>query len=120
MPLNQRWPIQDLLDCCRRFPLEPRRRITFEYILLKGVTDSPKDAHRLAGLLRGIPSKVNLIPYNPNPGLPYQPPPAQAVDRFRQILSNHHISAFVRKTRGGDISAACGQLAYLETQGEHA
>ena len=120
MPLNQRWPIQDLLDCCRRFPLEPRRRITFEYILLKGVTDSPKDAHRLAGLLRGIPSKVNLIPYNPNPGLPYQPPPAQAVDRFRQILSNHHISAFVRKTRGGDISAACGQLTYLETQGEHA
>ena len=114
MPLNRRWPLQNLLDCCRRFPLEPRRRITFEYVLLEGVTDSPEDAHRLAGLLKGIPSKVNLIPYNPNPGLPYQRPSAQTVDRFQQILSSHHISAFVRKTRGQDISAACGQLAYLE------
>ena len=120
MPLNRRWPIRDLLDCCRRFPLEPRRRITFEYVLLKGVTDSVQDARRLAQLLRGIRSKVNLISCNPNPGLPYQRPSTETVDRFQQVLTNHHISAFVRKTRGGDISAACGQLAYLERTVEHA
>ena len=120
MPLNRRWPIRDLLDCCRRFPLEPRRRITFEYVLLKGVTDSVQDARRLAQLLRGIRSKVNLIPYNPNPGLPYQRPATKTVDRFQQILTDLNISAFVRKTRGGDISAACGQLAYLERKVEHA
>ncbi len=119
MPLNRRWPIRVLLDCCRRFPMEPRRRITFEYVLLEGVTDSPEDARRLARLLRGIRSKVNLIPYNANPGLPYRRPPPEIVDRFRQILTNHRISAFVRKTRGRDISAACGQLAYLERSVEH-
>ena len=114
MPLNEKWPLRALLDCCRRFPLEPRRRITFEYVLLKDLTDSEEDARRLSRLLDGIRCKVNLIPYNPNPGLPYAPPTGHTVSRFREILTQNQVSAFVRKTRGDDISAACGQLAYLE------
>ena len=113
MPLNEKWPIGALLDCCRRFPLEPRRRITFEYVLLKDLTDSKRDARRLSLLLKGIRCKVNLIPYNPSLGLPYAPPAGPTVDRFQRILVENHITAFVRKTRGDDISAACGQLAYL-------
>ena len=113
MPLNQRWDIAQLLEACRQFPLEARRRITFEYVLLSGVNDSVPEARELARLLKGIPSKVNLIPYNPNPGLPYLRPSAEQVDAFREVLVQSHLAAFVRRPRGDDISAACGQLAYL-------
>jgi len=115
MPINKRWDLKELLDVCRDFPLEPRRRITIEYVLLKDETDSDEDARRLARLLRGIPSKVNLIPYNPNPGLPHERPEEYQIRRFQEILGELNVSAFVRKTRGLDVAAACGQLAHLET-----
>lgn len=110
MPVNRRFPIKELLAACRRFPLEPRRRITFEYVLLRGVNDSREDALRLTRLLRGIRSKVNLIPFNPFPGSEFQRPDDGAVRRFQEILLDHRITAPVRESRGRDISAACGQL----------
>jgi len=111
MPINRRWPLADLLAACREFPVRNGRRITFEYVLLGGVNDSLEDARRLAQLLRGIPAKVNLIPYNANPGLPYVVPPAARVVEFQEVLAARHLTAVVRKNRGRDISAACGQLA---------
>jgi len=110
MPVNKRYPMRDLLAACRHFPLEPRRRITFEYVLLRGVNDSPEDALRLAKLLRGIKCKVNLIPFNPFPGSEFQRPDDAAVRRFQKILLDHRYTAPVRESRGRDISAACGQL----------
>lgn len=110
MPVNRRYPLKDLLAACRRFPLEPRRRITFEYVLLKGVNDSEDDALRLTRLLKGIKCKVNLIPFNPFPGSEFKRPDDRAVKRFQQILQDHHYTALVRESRGRDISAACGQL----------
>ena len=110
MPVNKRYPIRELLAACRRFPLEPRRRITFEYVLLKRVNDSPEDALRLVKLLRGINCKVNLIPFNPFPGSEFQRPDDGVVRRFQQVLLDHHYTAPVRESRGRDISAACGQL----------
>ncbi len=117
MPINRKWSMEELLQVCREFPLEPRRRITFEYVLIKDVTDSDQDAQRLVRLLEGMKSKVNLIPYNPNPGLPYERPSAERLSRFRQILVDNNVAVFVRRPRGDDISAACGQLAYLERAG---
>jgi 23S rRNA (adenine2503-C2)-methyltransferase len=113
MPINRRWGLRELLDTCRDFPLEPRRRITFEYVLLKGETDSEEDALQLARLLQGLPAKVNLIPYNPNPGLAHERPEPGVVERFKELLAAQRISSFIRKTRGDDIAAACGQLANL-------
>lgn len=110
MPVNRRYPIKALLAACKRFPLEPRRRITFEYVLLQGVNDSGEDALRLAKLLKNIRSKVNLIPFNPFPGSEFKRPDDAAVRRFQKILLDHHYTAPVRESRGGDISAACGQL----------
>jgi 23S rRNA (adenine2503-C2)-methyltransferase len=115
MPVNRRYPIKELLDSCRHFPLEPRRRITFEYVLLKGVNDSVEDALRLAKLLRGIKCKVNLIPFNPFPGSEFKRPDDAAVRRFQKVLLDHHYTAPVRESRGRDISAACGQLREKET-----
>jgi 23S rRNA (adenine2503-C2)-methyltransferase len=112
MPINRKWNLDHLLEVCRKFPLEPRRRITFEYVLLAGVTDSDQDAHRLARLLKGMRIKVNLIPYNPNPRLPFSRPCLGRVERFREILTNQSIPAFIRKARGDDIAAACGQLVH--------
>ena len=110
MPINRKYPIEKLLDAVRRFPLKHRQRITFEYVLLKGVTDLPEDAFHLVRLLKGIPAKVNLIPLNEAEELDYQRPSDAAIERFQSILADHHIDAFVRKNRGNDISAACGQL----------
>jgi 23S rRNA (adenine2503-C2)-methyltransferase len=110
MPINRKYPIEQLLDAVRRFPLKHRQRVTFEYVLLKGVTDSPDDALNLVKLLRGIRAKVNLIPLNEAEELSYRRPSDAAVERFQQVLIDHNISAFVRKNRGNDISAACGQL----------
>ncbi len=110
MPVNRRYPIKVLLAACKRFPLEPRRRITFEYVMLKGVNDSVEDARRLAMMLRGIKCKVNLIPFNPFPGSEFKRPDDEMVRRFQKILLDHHYTAPVRESRGRDISAACGQL----------
>ena len=111
MPLNRRWPLDELLAACRAFPMKQGRRITFEYVLLGGVNDSDADAERLAGLLRGIPAKVNVIPYNENPGLGFKAPPPERVEAFQDILVRRNVTAVVRRNRGRDISAACGQLA---------
>ncbi len=110
MPVNRRYAMEELLRACKRYPLEPRRRITFEYVLLKGVNDTATDARRLAGLLRGIRCKVNLIPFNPFPGSEFDRPDDASVRRFQKILLDHHYTAPVRESRGRDISAACGQL----------
>jgi 23S rRNA (adenine2503-C2)-methyltransferase len=111
MPINRRWPIGELLAACRAFPMKQGRRITFEYVLLAGVNDADEDAERLARLLAGIPAKVNLIPYNDNPGLGYRAPPPARVEAFLDRLVARQITAVVRRNRGGDIAAACGQLA---------
>lgn len=110
MPINRRYPIEQLLDAVRRFPLKHRQRVTFEYVLLRGVTDAPEDALHLVKLLKGIRAKVNLIPFNEAEELSYRRPSDAAIERFQQILIENNISAFVRKNRGNDISAACGQL----------
>ena len=110
MPVNLRYPLKELLAACRRFPLEPRRRITFEYVLLRGVNDSEQDARAVARMLKGIRCKINLIPFNPFPGSDFDRPEDKAVRRFQQILLDHHFTAPVRESRGRDISAACGQL----------
>ena len=110
VPPNRKYPLAQILEACRRFPLKKRSRITFEYVMLDGVNDTPEDARRLAKLLAGIKSKVNLIPLNPAPGIPYERPSDQRVDRFAQILADRHVTVSVRKSRGQDIRAACGQL----------
>ena len=110
VPPNRKYPLADILDACRRFPLKKRNRITFEYVMLDGVNDTPDDARRLVKLLAGIKAKVNLIPLNPAPGIPYDRPSDARVDRFAQILADRHITVSVRKSRGQDIRAACGQL----------
>jgi 23S rRNA (adenine2503-C2)-methyltransferase len=111
MPINKRWPIAALLAACRTFPMKQGRRITFEYVLLDGVNDTDADAQRLARLVAGIPAKVNLIPYNDNPGLGFRAPAPGRVETFHRILFDRNITAVIRKNRGGDIAAACGQLA---------
>ncbi len=111
MPINRRYPIARLLEACRAFPARNGRRITFEYVLLGGVNDTLDDARRLADLVRGIPAKVNLIPYNENPGLGFSAPAPEAVQAFLEALLARNLTAVVRKSRGRDISAACGQLA---------
>ncbi|RKH65510.1 23S rRNA (adenine(2503)-C(2))-methyltransferase RlmN [Corallococcus llansteffanensis] len=111
MPVNRKWNIAALLDACRKFPLRQGRRITFEYVLLKGFNDSDEDAHRLKELLRDIPAKVNLIPYNENPGLGFQTTGEERAEEFRAILAEAHVAAYIRRNRGRDIAGACGQLA---------
>ncbi len=110
VPLNRKYTIADIVDACRRFPLKRRSRITFEYVLLAGVNDSPEDAGRLVRLLAGLRAKVNLIPLNEAAGIPYHRPTDEAVNRFAQILADHRLTVSVRKSRGRDIRAACGQL----------
>jgi 23S rRNA (adenine2503-C2)-methyltransferase len=114
MPINRKYPLAELLDACRRYPLGPREFITFEYVLLGGFNDAPEDARRVVKLLTNIPAKVNLIPWNPGE-LPYRRPTKESVEEFRQILLDKGVFAFVRYSRGQDIMAACGQLALIET-----
>ena len=111
MPVDKKWNIAALIDACRKFPMKYGRRITFEYVLLRGVNDTDDDARRLADLLGGLPAKINLIPYNENPGLGFGDPGVERVQAFRRILQGRGFTAMVRKNRGRDISAACGQLA---------
>jgi 23S rRNA (adenine2503-C2)-methyltransferase len=117
MPVNRRWNIAALMEACRKFPLRQGRRITFEYVLLQGFNDQDADAHRLVALLRDIPAKVNLIPYNENAGLGYSTVDEARAEQFREILARGHIAAFIRKNRGRDIAAACGQLANVKQEG---
>ena len=111
MPVNRKWPIARLLAALKAYPLERRRRITFEYVLLAGVNDSDEDAARLARLLRGMKCKVNLIPWNPHPDAPYRRPSAAAIERFQNRVKELGLAAYLRTPRGDDIDAACGQLA---------
>jgi 23S rRNA (adenine2503-C2)-methyltransferase len=111
MPINRRYPIAEVMRACRDFPMRNGRRITFEYVLLADVNDSLDDARRLADLVRGIPTKVNLIPYNENPGLAFRSPSPERVVAFQEALAARNLTVVVRKNRGRDISAACGQLA---------
>jgi len=111
MPINDRYPIEELLKVCKQYPLEPRQRITFEYVLLKGINDSIHDAKRLIKLLSDIPSKINLIPYNPYQGAEYEPPNKETIKRFISLLESSPITVTLRKSKGRDISGACGQLS---------
>ena len=111
VPLNRKYPIEELIAACRRYPGSSNaRRITFEYVMLKGVNDSAAEARELVRLIAGLPAKVNLIPFNPWPGSQYETSTPAAVAKFSRIVSDAGISAPVRTPRGRDISAACGQL----------
>ena len=110
MPINRRYPIGELLEACREYPLTPRDRITFEYVMLRSMNDSPEDAKRLVKLLKGIPCKVNLIPFNEFPGAEYRRPTSDNVKAFQELLMSRNFTALVRQSKGADISAACGQL----------
>ena len=110
VPINRKYGVAEIIAACKRFPLKKRARITFEYVLLAGVNDRPEDARALARLLTGIKSKVNLIPLNAAAGIPYDRPSDEAIDRFGKILAERGLTVSVRKSRGRDIRAACGQL----------
>ncbi len=110
MPLNRKWNIAELMKAAREFPLRTRERLTFEYVLLDGVNDAPEHAREVVKLVRGMRAKVNLIALNPGSELPYRTPAVERVEAFQRILMSAGIPAFVRKPRGRDIFAACGQL----------
>ena len=111
VPLNRKYPIKELLDACRNYPgLSNARRITFEYVMLKGVNDTLADAKALARLLKGIPAKINLIPFNPWPGTTYECSDWDRIETFSEVIFNAGYASPVRTPRGRDILAACGQL----------
>jgi 23S rRNA (adenine2503-C2)-methyltransferase len=110
VPLNKKYGVAEVIEACKRFPVRKRSRITFEYVLLAGVNDDPDDARQLAKLLAGVKSKVNLIPLNAAPGIPFERPSDAAIDQFARILAERGVRVSVRKSRGRDIRAACGQL----------
>jgi 23S rRNA (adenine2503-C2)-methyltransferase len=114
MPINRKYPLEKLLDACRKYPLKPREWLLFEYVLLGGFNDSPEDAHRVVRLLANLRAKVNLIPWNPG-DLPHKRPEPGRVSEFQQILIDKGVPCFVRDSRGQDVMAACGQLALAET-----
>jgi 23S rRNA (adenine2503-C2)-methyltransferase len=114
MPINRKYPIEKLLEACRRYPLRPWEHLTFEYVLLGGFNDSVEDARRVVKLLANLRAKVNLIPWNPGE-LPYEKPDEARTEEFRRILVDKGLPAFVRYSRGQDVMAACGQLALLES-----
>jgi len=112
VPLNRRYPIKALMAACQRYIDGKTRKqsITFEYVMIDGINDTPEHARRLAGLLGALPSKVNLIPFNPFPGSHYRCSPQDAIDRFRDVLQGRGLTTITRRPRGQDIDAACGQL----------
>jgi 23S rRNA (adenine2503-C2)-methyltransferase len=117
MPINKKYPLEQLIEVCRLYPLRPWERLTFEYVLLKDVNDSDSDARRLLKLVSKIRCKVNLIPLNPGPAprsLPFEPPTPERVIAFQKILTSRSLLAFIRRPRGQDVQAACGQLALIE------
>jgi 23S rRNA (adenine2503-C2)-methyltransferase len=111
MPINRTYPLAELIAACRRYPLPPRKRITFEYILIEDVNDTPKDARNLVRLLSGVKAKVNLIPLNPHPRCHFKRPSEDRILAFQDILLKAQLTTLVRQSRGADIRAACGQLA---------
>ncbi len=111
IPINKKYPLADLLQALRNFPLNRRKRVTIEYVMLQGINDSDEDLARLPQLLKGIPSKVNLIPYNANAGLGLLPPKLEVIERWQNRLLSQSIITTIRWSKGDDISAACGQLA---------
>jgi 23S rRNA (adenine2503-C2)-methyltransferase len=111
MPVSRRYPLQSLMEALKEFPTLNRRMITFEYVLVGGVNDRDEDARRLAALLKGVRAKINLIALNPHPDLGLSAPSPERVLRFQEILIDHHFTAMIRKSKGQDISAACGQLS---------
>ncbi len=115
MPITKKWHLKDLMDVCRNYPLRPWEKLTFEYVLLRGVNDTDEDARRVVRLLSRINCKVNLIALNPGPGIPFQTPDPQRVESFQQIVRNA-VPCFIRRPRGLDIYAACGQLKRMESQ----
>ena len=110
MPLNKKYPIEELLKTLKEYPLPPNRRITFEYVMIKRLNDSIEDAKKLSNILKGIKCKINLIPFNSYEGVDYEAPDYKNVEDFRNILISQHYTTIIRKSKGADISAACGQL----------
>jgi 23S rRNA (adenine2503-C2)-methyltransferase len=110
MPINRKWNLEKLLAAARDFPLRNREKLTFEYVLLDGVNDSAESAHELSELIRGVRAKVNLIALNPGPGIAFQTPAENRVAQFQKILIASALPTFIRRPRGRDIYAACGQL----------
>ena len=114
MPINRKWNLATLLNAARQFPLRPRERLTFEYVLLNGVNDGEQNAREVVGLIRGLNAKVNLIALNPGPEIPFSTPEDERVHVFQQTLIQAGIPTFIRRPRGRDIYAACGQLKRAE------
>ena len=117
MPVNKRYPLKNLIEECKKYPLKNRQRITFEYILIKDINDSIEDAKKLYKILKGIKAKINLIKFNEYPGSEFKAPDAEAIERFQKYLFNKGLTALLRKSKGSDILAACGQL-YTEKRGK--
>lgn len=111
MPINKTYPLKILLDACRNYPMPGRRMLTFEYILIAGINDSPEDARKLALLLKGIRCKLNLIAFNEFPGSTFRTPSEEKIKAFQHVLLNHHYTSIIRASKGSDILAACGQLS---------
>ena len=111
MPINKKYPIKALMDCLKNYPLKPQRRHTIEYVLMEGINDSDEDARRLAKWLKGIPCKINLIPFNSFASSEYRPPAKKQTFKFQDYLIAQNFSAFIRQNRATDILGACGQLA---------
>jgi 23S rRNA (adenine2503-C2)-methyltransferase len=111
MPINRKYPLEVLLDACRRYPLEKRRRVTFEYVMIDGLNDTAEDARRLIKIARQIPSKINLIPFNESEGFKHKSPSEERVLEFQRILQDGGVTAIIRKSKGSEILAACGQLS---------
>jgi 23S rRNA (adenine2503-C2)-methyltransferase len=111
MPVNNKYPLKSLLGVCKTLPLPRGERITFEYILIKEINDSDEDARNLAEALKGIRAKINLIPLNPHLGTSMSPPSMERIGRFQDVLLKRYYTALIRKSRGSDILAACGQLS---------
>jgi len=111
MPINRKYPLEELMEACKNYDMKPRSRITFEYVLIKGINDSPDHAKRLAKLLRSVKGKVNLIPFNEHQGSSFRRPDDSVILQFREILVKNNYTVIVRHSKGQDISAACGQLS---------
>lgn len=111
MPINDRFPIDELVDAIKSFPVGPRKKVTIEYVMLGGVNDTTEDMKRLASMMRGLPVKINLIPYNDNAGLGFDSPAREWVFAWQRYLNSQGLQAFIRWSKGADIAAACGQLA---------
>ena len=119
MPINKKYPLEELLAACKQYQMKKRQRIMFEYVMLEGVNDSDATAGQLADLLRGIPCKINLLVVNATKDCPHRSPGMDRILRFQEILRHRGYSVFIRQSRGEDIAAACGQLATREQAGQH-